>query len=77
METQPADAQDSPRPLTATARYERSLAVVRELLELIGEDSTRDGLIGTCWLRPASGPVELSAHLSGVLLLEAVATIEP
>jgi predicted alpha-1,6-mannanase (GH76 family) len=38
---------------------------------------TPDGLIGTCWLRPASGPVELSAHLSGVLLLEAVATIEP
>ena len=38
---------------------------------------TPGGLIGNSWLRPAAGPVELSAHLSGVLLLEAVATVEP
>ena len=53
---------------------------VRTALRRNGEAAwavrTQAGLIGNDWSRPAAGPVELSAHLSGVLLLEAVATVE-
>jgi predicted alpha-1,6-mannanase (GH76 family) len=59
-----------------------------ELVAVSGDESTRavlirnaaaawanrrTGLVGPSWSRPPRGPVELSAHLSGVLLLQAVA----
>ena len=55
-------------------------AAVLDLLVRNGEavaaavDAT--GLVGPDWSRPAEGPVDLSAHLSGVLLLDGLARLE-
>jgi predicted alpha-1,6-mannanase (GH76 family) len=66
-------------------RYLGGLLAVRPddaLRELLVHNATAawgsrspDGLIGPDWARRPSGTVELSAHLSGVLLLHTVATV--
>jgi predicted alpha-1,6-mannanase (GH76 family) len=52
---------------------------MRDLLvhnaEIAWDSRSPDGLFGPDWSRPPARPVELSAHLSGVLLLHTVAAI--
>ena len=54
--------------------------VVLDLLVRNGEAVTvhagASGLVGTDWSRPPAGPVDLSAHLSAVLLLDGLARLE-
>jgi predicted alpha-1,6-mannanase (GH76 family) len=52
---------------------------LRDLLvhnaEAAWQSRSPDGLVGPDWARPPDRPVELSAHLSGVLLLHTVAAV--
>jgi predicted alpha-1,6-mannanase (GH76 family) len=60
--------------ITATGDADLRALLVRNA-ESAWESRSPDGLTGPDWSRPPDGPVELSTHLSGVLLLHTVASI--
>ena len=61
----------------AVAGHDAGLAeVVARQGEAVWESSDGGGLVGADWTRPAPGAVDLSEHLSGVLIVEQCARLQ-